>query len=561
MRVVNLYFSRVVSLFCALLCAFMLVGCSDKAALESVDYVLHNAQQEPVEALERIRSIDKNSIRGKHNRARYALAYSEALYYNRINSDCDTLVRPLFGYYHDSDKHSERARALYQCALVKYNSNQFTDALYNISKAHTSLDIVENFRLRGLLYRTEGFIYGQEMLFQNAIESHIKAKESFEKAELSEHYLYSIYDIGCLYSHIQDFDTALEYMNRTISICETNNNRELLEQAICDCCDICLCAHASNNNDTLLWKAKDYMSILDTMPLTTINKGIYYSNKAVINASDKQANRAIHNLFLADNSENPDTNHIMLRKYWINKDLSNYQDALYWLEKCHHIENNHIIKALEIPSINFQLEITRKEYDLERQKNINSKLRFASIILLVLVITISIIAYILKCNYVQRQLIEQYTLTVRELKSVITELKENNRTELTVLFNNQYYELNNLLDAYYEHADSPRQQTIIYKRLQETILSLKSDSKRINEIEKYVNIQHNNLMQRLRNQCPQLSDRDFRIILYSYAGLSLRAISIFLDSKPETLSKAKYRIKNKIKDSGAIDADEFINML
>ena len=68
-------------------------------------------------------------------------------------------------------------------------------------------------------------------------------------------------------------------------------------------------------------------------------------------------------------------------------------------------------------------------------------------------------------------------------------------------------------------------------------------------------------MQRLRNQCPQLSDRDFRIILYSYAGLSLRAISIFLDSKPETLSKAKYRIKNKIKDSGAIDADEFINML
>ena len=126
---------------------------------------------------------------------------------------------------------------------------------------------------------------------------------------------------------------------------------------------------------------------------------------------------------------------------------------------------------------------------------------------------------------------------------------------------NQYYELNNLLDAYYEHADSPRQQTIIYKRLQETILSLKSDSKRINEIEKYVNIQHNNLMQRLRNQCPQLSDRDFRIILYSYAGLSLRAISIFLDSKPETLSKAKYRIKNKIKDSGAIDADEFINML
>ena len=561
MRIVNLYFSRVVSLFCALLCAFMLVGCSDKAALESVDYVLHNAQQEPIEALERIRSIDKSSIRGKHNRARYALAYSEALYYNCIDSDCDTLVRPLFEYYHDSDNHEERARALYQYALLKYNSNQFTDALFAIEEAHKSLDNIENYKLRGLLYRTEGYVYGGEMLFQNAIESQLKSKECFELAELPIHRMYTMFDIGRAYFHMQEFQSAIEYVDSVVNLSILNKDNMLLEQALGECCDICLCEYMINNNNNWLDRAKTYLEALDTMSLTTLNKSQYYCHKAVIESLEDSIDNAYHYIDLAEKSENPDTTFITLRKYWINKRSSNFSDALYWFEKSHRIENTYILTALKASSINYQLDSTRNYYELERQKNINNRLYYIISTFIIVALGAILMSLSVRRSYNQRMQIEQYEYSVRELKNELAQLHNDNKPELAIIFNSQYHELNNLLDAYYEHIDTPKQQSVVFTRLQDTINSLKGDKKRLKEVEKYVNLQHDDIMLRLRTQCPQLNERDLRIALYSFAGLSLRAIAIFLDSKPETISKVKYKIKTKIKSSNSMDAEEFINKL
>mgnify|MGYP003311960004 CR=1 FL=1 len=275
MRVVNLYFSRVVSLFCALLCAFMLVGCSDNAALESIDYVLDNAQQEPVEALERIRSIDKSSIRGKHNRARYALAYSEALYYNRINSDCDTLVRPLFEYYHDSNNHEERARALYQYALVKYNSNQFTDALFAIEEAHKSLDNIEDYKLRGLLYRYEGYIYYCSYLYHNAYDAHKKSKEFFIKAELPAYIHHASFEVGRTASRRLNFDTAENELIEAESYAIEANDTYLLCYSIHELCRVYL---QTNEID----KCKQKLSLFDTYNYTLNFVSDFYSIKAIV---------------------------------------------------------------------------------------------------------------------------------------------------------------------------------------------------------------------------------------------------------------------------------------
>ena len=126
------------------------------------------------------------------------------------------------------------------------------------------------------------------------------------------------------------------------------------------------------------------------------------------------------------------------------------------------------------------------------------------------------------------------------------------------LYKDRLNDLNNLCDTYYDHSDTSRHTTKVFEQVRRTIESIKSDESRLEELENLVNKCRNNMMSRLREQCPKLNDKELRVALYSYAGFSARAICVFVESNPTALSKVKYRIKTKIKESGAADADILI---
>ena len=44
-------------------------------------------------------------------------------------------------------------------------------------------------------------------------------------------------------------------------------------------------------------------------------------------------------------------------------------------------------------------------------------------------------------------------------------------------------------------------------------------------------------MSKLRAELPNLSEHDYRLALYSFAGFSNRAIALFIDSDPVSVSK------------------------
>ena len=62
------------------------------------------------------------------------------------------------------------------------------------------------------------------------------------------------------------------------------------------------------------------------------------------------------------------------------------------------------------------------------------------------------------------------------------------------------------------------------------------------------------LVRRLKVLLPKLSERDYRVAVYSFAGFSNRAIAIFIDSDPVSVSKIKYNIKYKLKGVETEDA-------
>ena len=68
-------------------------------------------------------------------------------------------------------------------------------------------------------------------------------------------------------------------------------------------------------------------------------------------------------------------------------------------------------------------------------------------------------------------------------------------------------------------------------------------------------------MRKLNEVLPKLSERDRRVSLYLFAGFSNRAIAIFIDSDPVSVSKIRYNIKQKIKSVGGEDAELLVEAL
>jgi hypothetical protein len=129
---------------------------------------------------------------------------------------------------------------------------------------------------------------------------------------------------------------------------------------------------------------------------------------------------------------------------------------------------------------------------------------------------------------------------------------------MSLLYRDRFSELNELCDIYYDHSGSSRHKSMVFNKLSETIEAMKGDSERFEELERAVDEYRGGLMKRLRVLLPKLSERDYRVALYSFAGFSNRAISIFIDSDPVSVSKIKYNIKTKIKSINSDDTAPLI---
>ena len=154
----------------AVLCSVVFVGCTtDKRTAALIRHAEDIAADHPDSALMIMRSVNPRTVHGKHDRAHYQLVYSESLYNNIIDSDNDSLTRSMAKYYLYDDNHAERARAMYQHALVRVNAKNNAEAMYYLIEAEKSLAYVNNPRLAGVVHRAKGEIYGEECLYARAI--------------------------------------------------------------------------------------------------------------------------------------------------------------------------------------------------------------------------------------------------------------------------------------------------------------------------------------------------------------------------------------------------------
>lgn len=519
-------------------------------------------------------SANESSSGVTHEQATKALEACESSY---LNSDVPAYeaehIATLYAYYMDSDEHSERAQALFFCAQASYADGNTPQALLYLIEAEKSTEASGDMAYDGRIKRMKGDIYGEGCLFANALEEYQKCRESFIAADMLSHANYATYDEGITLIHMRNFDEAKELLNSTLAYAAEESLLGLYYGALHHLIDIAI-------------YTDDYAECSALLELYDEADSEWYNNEhklfaeAIVAANNGDIARAEQLLSKTNSNANVESiEDYYYTHYLVHRIGGDSLRAVEWLERSKEHQDQLILEVLNQPTLNIELELLQSRLDAERtereltEKNREQERRAVEaerqyrvrrntyIICTIIVGIILLLLYIRHRWRAKNRDIAQYIETIRELQMANRDLPNEMNATIATIYRDRFSEINALCETYYDHSGTSRQKSLVFNQLSQTIEDIKGDNKRIAEMESAVNKYRNNLMQRLREQVSKLSERDMRVALYIFAGFSNRAISIFIDSDPVSVSKIRYNIKQKIKSSGAKDAEELTQAL
>ena len=528
----------------------LLVGCSsDKRAMELVMQAESIMADSPEQALDIIESVDRSRVCGEGDNARLALVYSETLYHNYVDVYSDSLTRVAVDYYRTTKQSYLYARSLYQHALVLQRQGQdfLAEAMVALLEAEKLFSEIDDARLEGLIMRTKGDIYGDGCLFANALESYEQAKRCFDRGGMEYHSASVLYDMGATYIQLRNFQSAATSLNEALDYGIRVDNKKFMCAVLHELLDLSIYMHDYDMCKKLLAK-------FDTYDCLTYGASHKMAMEAMLLSYKGDKAGALELLSRAENEEDFEWADLQYARYIVYRNVGDGDNALRWEEKSRNAQDRLMIEVLKQPVLNVQIEMLQQNLDaVEREQSLvrqRNTLIYISIAIVMLFVGYVVLRRIRSKN----RDIARYVETIQELSVALDSVPREMAASLSVLYRDRFSELNELCDIYYDHSGSSRHKSMVFNKLTETIEAMKGDSERFEELERAVDEYRGGLMRRLKVLLPKLSERDYRVALYSFAGFSNRAISIFIDSDPVSVSKIKYNIKSKIKNFDNDDA-------
>lgn len=540
-------------------CMALMVACSSREALRSMERAEQLLEDAPEEALRVMEGVDGDALRTEEDRARYALVYSEACYYSYIDVDVDTLTLPMMRYYLESDNHAERARAMFQHAVVAYNGGELAEAIVALTEAEESLAKRANRKLEGAVQRLKGNIYSEGCLYLNAYDAYVAAREIYAELGLEEHVQFLDYDIGGTLIQLRRMEEAKVTLERVLDYAIGVEDANL----------VCAVAHELLDLSIYLDDydmCREYVELFEREGVLLYGEPHFVCAKAMLVAHDGGLEEA---LALVDEAEAMEDDlewaDVEYARYIIHRNVGDGEGALYWQEQSVNAQDEMLLQVIEQPVLNVEVEKLRADLDAELRERELVRERNAMIYVVVAVVVVAVVvALSLYARYRIRRKdseIASYIETIESLRTDIERIPRDMASSITALYRDRFSELNELCDIYYDHSGSSRHKSLVFNKVLETIETIKGDSSRIDELGAMVDNYRDNALQRLKSVLPRISERDYRVALYAFAGFSNRAIALFIDSDPVAVSKIKYNIKSKLKGVEAADCEQLIALL
>lgn len=161
--------------------------------------------------------------------------------------------------------------------------------------------------------------------------------------------------------------------------------------------------------------------------------------------------------------------------------------------------------------------------------------------------------------------LEKQRSDIIELSQSVTATQSENRelqASIGKLLNGRFAYLDMLVSEYTEkeNNDSPQALRALYKNLKKEIDRFNTP-KNLSEIVAIVNRCKNNILDRMKEQIPSLSESDIIFLALTLAGFGAKAIGLVAGMKPNSTYNKKRNLVKLIKESDAYDKDWFLEEL
>ena len=518
--------------------------------------------QRPDSALAVLEHINISELKGKEERARYALLYTQAKDKNYIDETDLSLICEAQKYYKESDNVRYRFLSLYYYGRVLCNNSDFHKAIIAYTEAEALLEKLGDENLSGLLYVQIGNIYRDFHEYNKSLEAYKSAYYHYSIVGLEPHMSYALLDIGIAYWNVANTTIAEEYIIKSLRLAESMND-EYLER-------ICY------ENLVVLYDEIDEIEKCKTMVAILNDRFDRSLFSSVCLASMANHYARTQNLEHADNflaeawkkaHNKSDSIALYFQSANIMKTIGDIDKALNYFEDGIILQNDKLHIAMQQPIVSIQKDYfqNQAEYNSYRlKKNLQIYVTLSIIVFLILLIVFMYMRhrFLKKDLEISKymDLASELQVSIRDKEAKISEFSErisvSEQTHISQihemsghiaeLFHKQYELLDKLSNTYYETHGCSKEKESIYEQVKSEINKFANDKKTMAQLERIVNTYKNNVMSHIREEIHSISERDIKLLCYIYAGFSAKSISIFVGETTGNILTRKYRLRNKI---------------
>ncbi len=514
-------------------------------SLKEVDLLLN---EEPSSALEAINTIDSMHIKRKKDLAYYALLKSAALDKNYIDVANDSLINIAVKYYSNHNDRYNRMRSRYYQGIVKHNNNDYASAIVSLEMAKRDAIELNELRYVGLTNRNIGEIFNATSNFPEAIKYTRLAIKAFEENRDTIYTDYATYSLSVMfYNEGGRSDSCRLLLNR---ILKEKRLEKLHPYAARDLAHLYVARGDSiprainifqNTSRALFWPdtygycalAFAYLGQKDSCEQWIRNGYEHYKT---------QAERGTINSLI----------------YRVDSLNGNYLAALNKIQQVMKAQDTRTRSILQQSLSIAQKEYYRQEMEA-RQMRLGQQRRLLVVVIAVSVLLLAFVYLAMKrrqeeTDSRQRELMAQLAIDANKVQ------KEKSRL-IGSLFVERLSHLAGLSTQYYT-SDQAVEKDGAFRRFKESVNELRGSNEFFKGLETELNQHCACIMEKLREQVPDIKGGNRKIIALFFAGIPDIYIQAITNRvSVESLKTLRSRFRATIKEAHAADEALFLTML
>lgn len=522
---------------------FSAFSCERKASsesylkLENLNSLVEDKPDSVYRVLKEI-SLDPNfsdDFMSRTYKAKYALVLTKAQYKSYKTFTSDSLINIAVSYYAGKKSYvREYSESMMYKGVVINDLGRYEEAMECYKNAETLLEPVaksyNDFLNLGLINARIADVKSENTFARaEVITSLRKSWECYNKIGNEEREINILYHIGLKFLP-NDADSALYYLNRSFELATKYND---IKHIYLNKYLIYNIYSATEKYDLVI---SDAYKLLKEYPDSTYLNNVYstiagsYIKKSQIDSAMKY-----YNYLQAHNYKS------RVLDYTINEALGNYKRAYdilleYYVESRMTFEKSVRNNIVELEKLYDYQKVLREKDKLEA--NYKNRMIIFSLGSVILLLIIGILIYLIR-RY--KNSIEQKEYILAELRRDL--INKSKDKKYSTILNKNLSSLNQLVELSYTYENFPKK---FISNFQEIINVKDADKGVLRDIKEMVNIERNNILTKLHEDYPILTESDINFIAALCAGFSTGSIcALFSYENVNTVYVRKKRIEKK----------------